>query len=103
MTDILLSNDLDLVIDGGDLRTCNNLDTDYQDLNLLLNINTGDNKQYPQLGTNLITWKNGEYDGLLNNLKTQFDFNNLPVEEVIIDNDKTIRIKMKGNYTSVSL
>ena len=103
MTDILLSNDLDLVIDGGDLRSCSNLDTDYQDLNLLLNINTGDNKQYPQLGTNLITWKNGEYDGLLNNLKTQFDFNNLPVEEVIIDNDKTIRIKMKGNYTSVSL
>jgi hypothetical protein len=103
MTDILLTQDLELEIVNGDLGICEDLDTDFQDLNLLLNFNTGDSKQYPTLGTNLITWKNGEFSGLLQNLKTQFTFAKLPVDEIIVDNETSIKLKLKGNYRFVDL
>lgn len=103
MTDILLTQDLELQVVNGDLGLCEDSDTDFQDLNLLLNMNTGDNKQYPLLGSNLITYKNGEYSSLLLNLKQQFDYNQLPVTDIIIDNETSIKLKLRGNYRFIDL
>lgn len=103
MTDILLKQTLDFDIINGDFALCSNEDTDFQDLNYLLNLNTGDLKQYPLLGTNLITYKNGYLDQVIGLLKGQFDLANLPVKDVYQTVDNKLKIVFENNYTIIDL
>jgi hypothetical protein len=103
MTDLTLDKNLDLLIQNGDLLFCNDTDTDFQDLNILLNLNTGDSKQFPLLGTNMITAKNGDYQSLISTLYTQMDIAGLPVKKISQTNDNKLKILLEDNYTFVDL
>lgn len=103
MTDILLQQTLDFQIENGDLALCKDDDTDFQDLNYLLNLNTGDSKQYPLLGTNLITYKNGYVEDAISVLKQQFDITNLPVIDVYQTNENKIKVVFANNYSLIDL
>jgi hypothetical protein len=103
MKDIALKDTLDLLIQNGDLTFVEDLDCDFQDLNLLLNINLGDNKQYPLMGTNMIYYKNGVLEDLLGNLQKQFIYTNLPVNRIQNTDDNRLKINLNGNYTFVAL
>jgi len=103
MTDIALKQTLDFEIINGDLFICKDDDTDFQDLNYILNLNTGDLKQYPLLGTNLITYKNGYLENLIINLRQQFNLINLPVVDVYQTEDNKLKINFETNYTIIDL
>jgi hypothetical protein len=103
MTDILLKQTLDFDIVNGDFAISQNEETDFQDLNYLLNLNTGDSKQYPLLGTNLIFYKNGYMDNLFSVLKKQFEIASIPVKEVYQTNDNKLKILIGADYTVIDL
>jgi len=103
MVDIGLNKTLDLEFRNGDLSLSEDMDLDFQDLNLLLNLNSGDSKQYPLLGSNLITAKNGDYQKLISSLYQQMKFNYLPVKTITQTNDMKLKIVLEDNYTFVDL
>ncbi|NBW80063.1 MAG: hypothetical protein EBR27_13840 [Betaproteobacteria bacterium] len=103
MIDILLENTLDFNIVDGDLSLTVDEQTDFQDLNYILNLNTGDLKQYPLLGTNLVLYKNGVLDDVINAINAQLDNINLPIRNVYVTNDNKLKIDFINTTTTINL
>jgi hypothetical protein len=66
-------------------------------------LNTGDLKQYPLLGTNLILYKNGVLEDVYAILNTQFQIASLPVNEVFQTIDNKLKINMSGRVSIIDL
>lgn len=103
MTDILLTNNLDFDIVNGDLSISSGDQCDFVDLNYLMNINTGDNKQFPLMGSNLIYYKNGDLSECINKLNEQFTFTKIPVTKAYQTIDNKLKIVLNNDYLVLDL
>lgn len=86
--DILFSSDGDLL----SLDTEN--DRRAQDLSILLSIDHGHNKQYPNLGIAYYKSINGNEKELINTILTQSSLANIGVSNVYIDNNQVLQINI---------
>jgi 5-enolpyruvylshikimate-3-phosphate synthase len=93
MIDIFLDEDYDLVFSGGDLQTID-VDTDmqYQDLSIILNIDAGHNKQFPNIGCAIYKSINGKESDLFSSIISNAKSCGITVKQVYIDIEKKIQI-----------
>lgn len=92
--DILIDNDYDLVItEKGDfVEIISNIDKQYQDLSILLNIDFGQNRQFPNLGVAIYKEQNGVENQLFSKIKSQAIISDIDIKNIYNDVNNQIQI-----------
>jgi len=94
--DLLIDTAYSLVFSSnGDLLiTDSEIDSDYQDLSILLNIDTGHNKQFPDLGVAIYKSINGNERELFSSIIDNARRCGITIKDIYIDNNSVLQIEL---------
>jgi hypothetical protein len=94
--DLLINEQYSLVFSkNGDLLTTDfEIESDYQDLSILLNIDTGHNKQFPELGVAIYKSINGNEKELFSSIIDNAKRCAITIKDIYIDNNGLLQIEL---------
>ena len=95
MTDIALNSNLEILFDAaGDFLINEDFNVSIQDINILLLIDVGHNKQFPNLGVAL--WKsiNGKESELFSSIISNAASCSIKIKNIFIDENNSLQIQI---------